>query len=103
MPYEGRKSSNFYSPTNYLSPLERKRLRAIENEPKATEVHCRSRFQQALHEEDHSKTSRQCRKPPTSGSLKPAKKKLLMTVPFRPPKSTAVTDASVKSVDVPFA
>ncbi|KAL1440942.1 hypothetical protein MTO96_008989 [Rhipicephalus appendiculatus] len=38
MPYEGRKTTSFYSSTNYLSPLERKRLRAIENEPQATEI-----------------------------------------------------------------
>ncbi|XP_075525129.1 establishment of cohesion [Dermacentor variabilis] len=37
MSYEGRKPSSFYSSTNYLSPLERKRLRAIENETPATE------------------------------------------------------------------
>ncbi|KAH7976623.1 uncharacterized protein LOC119371735 [Rhipicephalus sanguineus] len=38
MSHEGRKPSSFYSSTNYLSPLERKRLRAIENEPQATEI-----------------------------------------------------------------
>lgn len=37
MPYEGRKPNSFYSSTNYLSPLERKRLRAIENQTPATE------------------------------------------------------------------
>ncbi|XP_037271668.2 establishment of cohesion [Rhipicephalus microplus] len=218
MPYEGRKSSSFYSPTNYLSPLERKRLRAIENEPKATEVtddrasNKRStkkttpkrrdsagkktqpsskrkrsvsdstrtaaakpttRQRPALTRKASSAASEKktvviplseskrtvpvpaassesseppakkvrkffssglrapvnaavsssmavatavswnkkftlkfeptvapLKKPPTSSSLKPAKKKLLMTVPFRPPKSTAVTDTSVKSVDV---
>ncbi|KAH6923295.1 hypothetical protein HPB50_026712 [Hyalomma asiaticum] len=38
MPREARTPSSFYSATNYLSPLERKRLRAIENEPPPTET-----------------------------------------------------------------
>ncbi|KAL3190915.1 hypothetical protein MRX96_019159 [Rhipicephalus microplus] len=60
MPYEGRKTSIFYSLTNYLSPLERKRLRAIENEPKATEVTVDRASNKRSTKETTSKISRQC-------------------------------------------